>query len=67
MIATKKTDRQDFIAGLESIGKSIEEELESQLRKKLTTPAEINWNLIEVLVLGRVNDSCLASGRSRDA
>jgi tetratricopeptide (TPR) repeat protein len=35
MIATKKTDRQDFIAGLESIGKTIEEEVDLAQRNKL--------------------------------
>jgi len=33
MIATKKTDRQDFIAGLESIGRTIEEEVDLARRK----------------------------------
>jgi tetratricopeptide (TPR) repeat protein len=33
MIATKKTDRQDFIAGLESIGGTIEEEVDLARRK----------------------------------
>jgi len=33
MIATKKTDGQDFIAGLESIGKTIEEEVDLAQRK----------------------------------
>lgn len=35
MIASKKTDQQDFIAGLESIGKSIEEEVDQARRNKL--------------------------------
>jgi len=34
MIATKKTDRQDFIAGLEAIGKTIEEEVDLTRRSK---------------------------------
>jgi len=33
MIATKKTDRQDFIAGLESIGGTIEKEVDLARRK----------------------------------
>ena len=35
MIATKKIDRPDFITGLESIGKMIEEEVDVARRNKL--------------------------------
>ena len=35
MIATRKTDRQEFLAGLEWLGKAIEEELELVRRDKL--------------------------------
>lgn len=35
MIATKKTDRQEFLAGLEWVGKAIEEEVELVRRDKL--------------------------------
>jgi hypothetical protein len=34
MIATKKTDRQEFLAGLEWIGKAIEEEVQLVRRDK---------------------------------
>ena len=35
MIVTKKTDRQEFISGLEWIGRAIEEEVDLARRDKL--------------------------------